>query len=340
VHFEAPTARPESLAITRKPLPVAAEDKIKPEAVERKPLLVVLEDKAQHSQEHSTRVQHQPPPPSGGPEREKIYPNSLRRNRHYSSRCKPLPEPGPEQYGGPMNTTAYAAARHRVTNVLDLVEEDEVVEQTKREIRSIKMLDAESMRNTLRLAHQCFDVGSGTLETLRYQGEHLAHAERNLISATHETDVASRRIQQLREADRMVPPTNPFTISKRKRKDQAEILASHRRQRESRDIARSEAWSKWMLTNVDKFVDIPLRDGDTRYRPFEFEPDAEDEELEDGIVQDLEEMGRLAPCLRGLALDQGAELEQQNKRLRRMEYRANYVDDGLAINKAKLDRFH
>jgi hypothetical protein len=238
-----------------------------------------------------------------------------------------------------MNTTAYAAARHRATNVLDVVEEDEVIKQTKREIRSIEMLDAESMRNTLRLAHQCFDVGTGTLETLQYQGQHLAHTEQNLISAAHGTEVASRKINQLREADRMIRPTNPFTSSMRKRKDQAEILTLHQRQRESRDVARSEAWSKWMLTNVDKFVDIPLRDGDTRCRPFEFEPDAEDEVLEDRIFQNLEEMGKLAPRLRGLALDQGAELEQQNKRLRRMEGRANYVDDGLAINKAKLIAF-
>jgi hypothetical protein len=81
VHFEEPTSRPGSLAITRKPLPVATEDKTKLQAVVCKPLPVVFEDKAQHHQEHSTRIQHQPPQPSDGVEREKTYPNSLRHNR-------------------------------------------------------------------------------------------------------------------------------------------------------------------------------------------------------------------------------------------------------------------
>lgn len=306
----------------------------------RKPLAIVVENKIQHYEQPTTYVQDPKPQIPDDQERGQQYANSLRHNRKYSSFCNPLPEPEPGQYGSPMDTTVYAAARHRISNVIDMTEEVEAIEDTKREIKTIKKLDAASIGNALRLAHQCFDVGSGTLNALRQQGERLAKTERNLIDAAYENDISLRKIKELKAVDRMIRPSNPFTSSTRERKEETKILASRRKQQQSRDAVRCGAWSKWMQTHAVDFVDIPLPDGESRSRTFEFEPDAEEEEDERYINEGLEEMARLAPRLRGLAMEQGAEVERQNEMLSRIESGADHVDDGLAINKVRLERFH
>jgi hypothetical protein len=63
---------------------------------------------------------------------------------------------------------------------------------------------------------------------------------------------------------------------------------------------------------------------------YQFEPDSDDEELEDVIECTVDEIAGVAQQLKGVALTQGEELQQHDGRLDWMRRTADKVDDGLA----------
>jgi len=73
---------------------------------------------------------------------------------------------------------------------------------------------------------------------------------------------------------------------------------------------------------------------------FQFEADSEDEEIESEIDSNLDALGSVAGRLNGLARATGKEVEEQNRHLERINQKSTKVDDEIALNRARLDRFH
>ena len=81
-------------------------------------------------------------------------------------------------------------------------EEEEEVNATKQQIRSIKQEDVASTRNALRIAEQAEEVGRDTLARLGAQGEHLHSTQKNLDLANNQNKIAEEKARELKTLNR------------------------------------------------------------------------------------------------------------------------------------------
>ena len=286
-----------------------------------------------------------PPPPGNDQDRGNDFAGSLRKSRPQSIWFRP-------EGGSEAGARVDPIADLRTTNPIQLTtklerfdDEDEAVDQTEQEIRRIKTQDVGAARNALHMARQAFEVGIGTLSQLQQQGDRLKKAEKNLDQASSANKDGARKLKALKQADRMINVKNPFTEAKREKRSDNEMLAALRSHRNEQDRIRAAGWQASKENNIHKFTDIPRHRGATSKdilsrAKFQFEPDSDDEELEDVIEGTLDEIAGVAQQLKGLALAHDEELQQHNGRLDRMRQTSDKVDDGHASNRLRLDRFH
>lgn len=195
------------------------------------------------------------------------------------------------------------------------------------------------------MARQAFEVGTGTLSHLQEQGDRLKNAEKNLDQAISTNKDGARKLKAPKQADRMIEVKNPFAEAKREKQSDNEMLAARRSYRNEQDRICAAGWQASKEKNIQKFTDVPRHRGATPKdivdrAKYQFELDSDDEELEDVIEGTLDEIAGVAQQLKRLALAQGEELQQHNGRLNRLGRTADKVDDGLASNRLRVDRFH
>ncbi|KAH3937289.1 hypothetical protein HBI26_005080 [Parastagonospora nodorum] len=94
-----------------------------------------------------------------------------------------------------------------------LDEEDEYIDQTKQEIRCIKIQDIGAARNALRMAQQAFEAGTGTLSQLQLQGDRLKNAENNLDQAAFANKDGARKLKALETSKLYDQHSEPFCRS-------------------------------------------------------------------------------------------------------------------------------
>jgi len=247
----------------------------------------------------------------------------------------------PRDFEGEPNASAQS------TNMPDAVteeEEEEAIQHTKREIRRLKVLDVKSITNALRLAHQAFKVGSRTLQTLHEQGDRLQNAEENLGRASIGNKDAARKFKELKQADRMVSMSDPFTKAKHERNTEIDMLAARRHDRKERDAIRAADWQAWRVSQAHVLTNVPRHQGATREdvlarAKYQFEDDSDDERMEDIIEGNIDELLAVVQGMKGIALATSAQVNHQNEGLDRTRRLADRVDDELALNQARLDRF-
>ncbi|TVY60707.1 Protein transport protein sec9 [Lachnellula suecica] len=231
-------------------------------------------------------------------------------------------------------------------------EEEEDVQATKQEIRFMKQEDVSSTRNALRIAAQAEETGRATLARLGAQGERIHNTEKNLDIAANHNRVASEKARELKTLNRSmfaVHVSNPFTGASRREARDQEILEKHRLERDQRDATRQAAFGSQQRMERN-FKD--LQPGDQGYRPpqtkqsladrtkFQFEPDSEDEEMENEIDSNIDALGHAAGRLNLLARATGKEVEEQNNVIDRVIIKSDRVDEQIVMNRAKLDRIH
>ncbi|CAI7612582.1 unnamed protein product [Penicillium pancosmium] len=253
----------------------------------------------------------------------------------------------PTNYGGGSNE--YSMATYQDRQLTAEEEEEEQVQATKQEMRFVKQGDVASTRNALRVAAQAEETGRSTLARLGAQGEMVHGAEKNLDMASVEGRLAQEKARELKTLNGSmfaVHVSNPFTSASRRRERDERILNTHREERDQRTGTRNEAYQ----TNAR--MDRVFRDIDrdaakqgkgkkanvTERAKYQFEADSEDEQMEDEIEQNLDLLGGAAGRLHGLAKATGKELDEQNRHLDRITGKSDYVDDQIAMNRAKLDR--
>lgn len=265
--------------------------------------------------------------------------------RHDSS----TPSNHGEQAGDYGGNSSYEAYGDRQLTAEE--EEEEDVQATKQEIRFLKQSDVSSTRNALRVAAMAEETGRNTLGRLGAQGERIHNTEKNLDLTANHNRMAEEKAKELKRLNGSmfaIHPSNPFTASKRREQRDAEVMEKHRMERAEREATRREAYrtDKRMEKN---FKDLNLTDAQVQANKqsslaerakFQFEADSEDEEMENEIDSNLDALGGAASRLNALAKATGQELDEQNRHLERINNKSTVVDDQIAMNRARLDRFH
>lgn len=223
-------------------------------------------------------------------------------------------------------------------------EDEPQISSTKHEIRALKLADLSSTRNALSLAHTAHTTGLSTLSLLHAQNERLANADRKVYDAGVQTRIATERIRTLKTARRFVAVENPFLAGRKTREGDDAALSTHRAEREERDGLRRGRWEEAFRKRVMVEVVVPGTDGQVarvvERAKYQFEPDGEDDWVEEEIEGELEEMAAAVPRLKEVALHLGQAVEEGNRRLDGMRERMDGVDDGVVRNRYALERVH
>ncbi|KAB8278693.1 hypothetical protein BDV30DRAFT_203465 [Aspergillus minisclerotigenes] len=254
---------------------------------------------------------------------------------------------GNPSYGGGSN--AYTTSTYQERHLTAEEEEEEEIQTIKQDIRFIKQGDVASTRNALRIAAQAEETGRETLARLGAQGERIHDTEKSLDIATIEGRIAEEKAKELKTLNKSmfaVHVSNPFTSARRRRDRDEKILNTHREERETREGTRKEAFvTNQRMERTFREIDREAgkhngraRTNATERAKYQFEADSEDEAMEDEIEQNLDLLSGAAGRLHGLSKATGRELDEQNRHLERIMQKSDFVDDQIAMNRAKLDR--
>ncbi|OOF99500.1 hypothetical protein ASPCADRAFT_203277 [Aspergillus carbonarius ITEM 5010] len=254
---------------------------------------------------------------------------------------------GSAPYGGGSND--YNTSTYQERNLTAEEEEEEEIQTIKQDMRFIKQGDVASTRNALRIAAQAEETGRETLARLGAQGERIHDAERSLDVATVEGRIAEEKAKELKTLNKSmfaVHVSNPFTSARRRRERDERVLNTHRAERDTREGTEKEAFkTNQRMERTFREIDREAAKQTTRSRTnvterakYQFEADSEDEAMENEIEQNLDLLSGAAGRLNGLARATGRELDEQNRHLERITGKSDFVDDQIAMNRAKLDR--
>jgi uncharacterized protein YdcH (DUF465 family) len=138
--------------------------------------------------------------------------------------------------------------------------------------------------------------------------------------------------------------SNPFTAKSRSEKLDKDIMDRHRNDRDIRDATRKAAWESNARQddNNRKMAGMagPGKKSTLADRAkFQFEADSDDDQMENEIDSNLDALHGAAKRLNYLGRAMGEEVDTQNKHLDRISAKTDKVDDQIAMNRARLDRF-
>ncbi|KAI4163854.1 MAG: hypothetical protein LQ342_002627 [Letrouitia transgressa] len=229
-------------------------------------------------------------------------------------------------------------------------EEEEDVEATKQEIRFIKQEDVSSTRNALRIAAQAEETGQNTLARIGAQSERIHNSEKNLDLTSNNNRMAEDKAKELKQLNKSifaVHVSNPFTGASRRQERDDAIMDRHRMEREQREATRRAGFDTEQRMNKT-FQELqksgqapkPTQASLAERAKYQFEADEEDDEMENEIDANLTALSGAATRLNGLARATGKALEEDNRHLDRINAKSTQVDDQIAMNRARLDRFH
>lgn len=261
----------------------------------------------------------------------------------------PYEEAGQEAGYGGGSGPSYEAYGDRQLTAEE--EEEEDVQATKQQIRFIKQEDVSSTRNALRMAAQAEETGMNTLARIGAQGERIHNTEKNLDITANHNRVAEDRAKELKKLNRSmfaVHVSNPFTAGSRTRRADEDVLEKHQLERAQREATRRAGYDTDQRLHKT-FKDISKEGPNAAAKKqaslaerakYQFEADSEDDEMENEIDSNLDALGGAAGRLNGLARATGKEVDEQNRHLERINAKSTKVDDEIALNRARLDRFH
>lgn len=137
---------------------------------------------------------------------------------------------------------------------------------------------------------------------------------------------------------------NPFTKSRRQRDRDEAIIDQHHAEKMEREATRELAYkSQARQEEARRGLRNPANPGDRKGNlaeraKYQFEADSEDEAMEDEIDSNLDALHGAAKRLNHLGRAMGEEVDVQNQHIDRIVGKADKVDDGIVMNRARLDR--
>jgi hypothetical protein len=267
-------------------------------------------------------------PPGNDETRAKRFLGSLRRSRPHSIYCRPKEV---------VHTDLDLFQTPRLATQLNPIEYVDVGKETKQEIRRIKIIDALSSKFAISKARNAFVTGCSTLQTLYEQGEWLQNTENNLSGAVDASDEGARKLKALRRANKMIRISDSSAAT-------TKTLAIRQNYRKNRDSERALKWRSWKAAEIHTFANVPLHQGGTTHNmlaqaKYQFEPDSDDDDLENVIDGNVDALTVAVSNLRNVACDVGSELIRQNDKLRQTGRVVGSLDDELASKASRLQWF-
>jgi hypothetical protein len=138
--------------------------------------------------------------------------------------------------------------------------------------------------------------------------------------------------------------SNPFTAGSRARQRDEKIMQQHHDDRDQRDATRRAAWEsnarKDETNRQMAGMGGPGKKSTLADRAkFQFEADSDDDQMENEIDSNLDALHGAAKRLNHLGRTMGEVVDTQNTHLARVNEKTDKVDDQIAMNRARLDRF-
>jgi hypothetical protein len=138
--------------------------------------------------------------------------------------------------------------------------------------------------------------------------------------------------------------SNPFTAKSRRLQSEQDVLDRTRNDREQRDATRRAAWeSNARQDDTNRKMagmSGPGKKSTLADRAkFQFEADSDDDQMENEIDSNLDALHGAAQRLNHLGRAMGQEVDTQNAHLIRVNEKTDKVDDQIAMNRARLDKF-
>ncbi|ROT37324.1 hypothetical protein SODALDRAFT_334413 [Sodiomyces alkalinus F11] len=249
-----------------------------------------------------------------------------------------------DPYGG------YGAERQLTEEEL----EEQEVKHVKKQIQDTRQESIQSLNRSIALANQAADTGINTMSMLARDEERLINTEKRLDEAANYNKIGAEKAKKLKHLNRSmfaVHVSNPFTSQRRTAEYEESVLESHRTERELRQATRKNAWDSNQqmdksLRNLELGPAAPRRD----YRPSAAETnkyvftDDDDEEnaqaLDDEatISRQMGELGGAVSLLNRVAKAQSQTVQRQIVSADRINEKTDMVDDGVRVNRARLDR--
>ncbi|KAI9345719.1 hypothetical protein BD770DRAFT_370578 [Pilaira anomala] len=226
-------------------------------------------------------------------------------------------------------------------------EEDQEVAHIQNQIRNVKQDSLASTRNALQKISEAEAAATNTMGMLGTQSSQIANVDRNLDLSKAYSDRASNQASELKQLNRsiFIPVVkNPFTKSSREKKAMEKINRDHEaHQKERDDIRRFEYESSARYENTQRKINNPgkeeFRQGRTQSdrRRYQFEPDEEDDAIEDEIDSNLDLLGDATARLRTMAVSMNEELDSQNKQLNKLNKKVDPISSKLMSTTYTLD---
>ncbi|KAK6227119.1 hypothetical protein QIS74_00674 [Colletotrichum tabaci] len=233
-------------------------------------------------------------------------------------------------------------------------QEAEEYRATKQQINEVRGESVQTVNRALQAAMQAEETGRATLARLGAQGERLHNTEKNLDMATNHNKVAEDRAKELKTLNRSmfaVHVSNPFTSKSRAAERDAAVLERHRAERETREATRQDAYKSNQRLE-ETFKDMTLsgrpqaktKSSVAERSKFVLPEDSDDEDnqlaqrQEDQIDDGLDQLSGAVGRLNGLARAQMREVDQQNILINKIGQKSDAVDDGVRMNRERLNR--
>lgn len=122
-------------------------------------------------------------------------------------------------------------------------------------------------------------------------------------------------------------------------------MDNHHRDRETRDATRRAAWESSSRQDANNRNLASASNPNNKKSTladrakYQFEADSEDDEMENEIDSNLDALHGAAKRLNQLGRAMGDETDRQNRLLEGVTAKTDKVDDEIAMNRARLDRF-
>lgn len=167
----------------------------------------------------------------------------------------------------------------------------------------------------------------------------IANIDRNLDLSKAYSDKASAQAGELKQLNRsiFIPVIkNPFNKSSREKKAMEKINQEHQQHLKERDDIRKfeyESNARFDKTqrklNEEKFKDNSKGRSQSDRNKYQFEPDEQDDLIEDEIDNNLDLLGDATHRLRTMAISMNEELGSQNKQLDKVNKKVDPISSKL-----------
>ncbi|KAF4782016.1 hypothetical protein HER10_EVM0006516 [Colletotrichum scovillei] len=242
----------------------------------------------------------------------------------------------------------------------ELTAEEQEAEEYRATKAQIKDVRNQSLQTTQRMrqnASNIEDIANASLAKLAAQGERLHNTERNMDIAANHNKKAEEGAKELKTANGSmfaVHIANPFTSKKRAAERDAAILDRHRQEREVREATRHEAFkSNQRMEDTFREMSLsgrPQKGAEQQSKPagksqFELDDDSSDEEAaaqareeERMIDENIRALGGSTGRIQLAARALGREIDSQTVLIDNIAKKSDAVDDGVRMNRERLNR--